>query len=371
MNRSEELTLEVLLANSGALASAAIPGSAQILFSEIGKSVGKTLDHKMSWCFDSFMDCDLSVTGRAGEQTDSSEIRTDMLAAGMTEVGQPPSDEELRLYYSFHAPGHEAIRENRFLEAAVFYRWLAIGASDPAMYDRYTAAARQLDIAQQIKTICHREVGFPPKGIEIEDYFRALAQLPVNEIQVAFQEYVNAFFIKPVGLIDFWSTPPADGELQEEWCTQIPVSWEDIQRGKLSHDSRRLLDAVAFVLLGQKCLKAAGFSTGQFAVASNQSKAPQKRRLSTIMFTTKRAFFETRRGAVGIHTEVVVVANGSMQWTVAREFVEIEAAEELLLWSAFQTALGLPMDQSGMILQEEIIRHEELAQTLSTQVRDN
>jgi hypothetical protein len=364
MNRSGEFTLQVLLANSGALASAAIPGFAQILFSDIGKR-GKTLEHTMSWCLESFMDCDLSVTARTSGQTDSSEIRSDMLAAGMTEVGQPPSDEELRLYYSFHAPAHQAIRENRFAEAAVFYRWLAIGASDPAMYDRYTVAARQLHIAQEIKTVCHREVSFPPKGIEIEDYFRALAQLPVREIQVAFQEYVDAFFIKPVGLTNFCSSQPADAQPQEEWCTQIPVGWEDIQCGKLRHDSRRLLDAVAFVLLGQKCLKAAGFSTGQFAVGSNQSRAPQQRPLSTIMFTTKRAFLETRRGAAGIHTEVVVVANGSMQWTVAREFVEIEAAEELLLWSAFQTALGVSMDQSGRMHQERIVRHEDLAKARS------
>ena len=69
MERSEVLTFQVLLPNSGAVASAAIPGCVQILFTDIGRERGKTLEHKMSWSFDSFMDCDLSV-GRTGWRTD-------------------------------------------------------------------------------------------------------------------------------------------------------------------------------------------------------------------------------------------------------------------------------------------------------------
>ena len=78
------------------------------------------------------------------------------------------------------------------------------------------------------------------------------------------------------------------------------------------------------------------------------------------MFTSKRALIESQRRSAGSYTEVVVVANGTLRWAIAREFIEIEAAEELLLWSAFQMALGVPMDQSGRMRQERIVRHEEL-----------
>ena len=365
MERSDILTFQMPLPNSGAVATAGIPGCVQILFTDLDRGPEKTLEHKMSWSFASVTDCDSSLGLQAEDGTDLSEIRTDMIAAGMTEVGETPTDEQLRLYYAFYAPAHEAIRANRFAEAAVMYRWLAIGATEAGLRDRYAAVARQLQIVHHIRTLCHRDVSFPLRGVEIEDYFLALAEQPVNEIQVAFQEYVDAFYIQPVGMTNLCCAEPGDREPQKEWCTQIPVSWEDIQRGELNYDGRWVLDSVSFALLGQKCLKAAGFSTGQFAVASKRSSSLENPALSTVMFTTKRALIETRRGAAGVHTEVVVVANGGLQWAVAREFIEIEAAEELLLWSAFQTALGISMDQSGSILQERIIRHQELAQTLA------
>lgn len=365
MERSEVFTFQMLLANSGAIASPGIPGSVQILFADLDRGSERTLEHKIGWSFGGVTDFDPSMSAQVEDRMDLSEIRSDMIAAGMKEVAEPPTDEQLRLYYAFHAPAHEAIRENRFVEAAVLYRWLAIGATEGDLRDRYATVARQLQITHQIRTLCHRNVSFPPRGSDIEDYFLGLAGLPVSEIQVAFQKYFDAFYIQPMGISNLWGADTKQREPQEEWCTQIPVSWEDIQDGELNYDGRRLLDSVSLALLGQKCLKAAGFSTGQFAVASNRSSCPQNPALSTIMFTAKRALIDTRRGATGIHTEVAVVANGAMQWAVAQEFLEIEAAEELLLWSAFQTALGIPIDQSSKILQERLIRHQELAETLT------
>jgi hypothetical protein len=301
---------------------------------------------------------------KMGDRTDLSDLRSDMMAAGMKEVSSPPTDEQLRRYYASYAPAHEAIRENRFAEASTIYRWLAIGAGEGDLRDRYIALARQLQVTYEIKTVTQRNVSFPPKGSDVEDYFLGLAELPVSEIQTAFQEYVDAFYVQPLGASNVWESDSLQSEPQEEWCTQIPVSWQDLQQGELSDDGRFLLNPVKLALLGQKCLRAAGFSTGQFAVASKRSSCPRDAARSTIMFTTKRAVLDSGYGATGFHTEVVVVANGAMQWTVAQEFIGIQAAEELLLWSAFQTALGLPMDQSAKIFPETIARHDQLAESL-------
>jgi hypothetical protein len=132
MERSDILTFQMPLPNSGAVATAGIPGCVQILFTDLDRGPEKTLEHKMSWSFASGTDCDSSLGLQAEDRTDLSEIRTDMIAAGMTEVGETPTVEQLRLYYAFYAPAHEAIRANRFAEAAVMYRWLAIGATEAA-----------------------------------------------------------------------------------------------------------------------------------------------------------------------------------------------------------------------------------------------
>jgi hypothetical protein len=365
MERSDVFTFQVCLPDSATIATPAIPGSVRIRFADIGQAAKRTLERRMKRSCASSTRSDEPAKTQAEDTIAPSDIRTDMIGTGMTDVGDTPNDEELRLYYSSYAPAHEAIRGNRFAQAAAIYGWLAIGANEPSLRERYSATVRQLHIAQEISTVCQREVSFPPTGAEVEAYFQALAKLSVNEIQIAFQKYADAFYIQKEVSTNTRASHPVNAE-QQEWCTQIFVSWEDIQRGRLNHDSRRLLDSVGFALLGQKCLKAAGFSTGQFAVASRRGIHTQDKVLSTfIMFTSSRAVIEPRRRSASPRTEVVVVANGTLQWAIAREFIEIEAAEELLLWSAFQTALGVPMNHSGRMLQERIVRHEQLAQARS------
>ena len=119
-------------------------------------------------------------------------------------------------------------------------------------------------------------MSFPLKGAEVDAYFLALAKLPVSQIQIAFQRYADAFYIQKEVSMNV-SAPELVNAEQQEWCTQIPVSWEDIQCRKLHHDSRRVLDSVGFALLGQKCLKAAGFSTGQFAFACRRCRTRRTR----------------------------------------------------------------------------------------------
>jgi hypothetical protein len=362
MDRSIVFTLHVSEPHTRTIASPDTPGSVQILLADAGAGVENGCHQNLiDYSFSNGRDRLIAKQARA-DSTDSSDIRSEMIAAGMTNIGDPPSDDELRRYHESFAPAHEAIREGRFSEAASAYRWLAAGANDPHPRARYVTAARQLHIAQQIRTVSHGPVSFPPTGAEVEAYFLGLAGLPINEIQNAFQEYVDAFYVELTAATAKCCDEPAATEQQPEWCTQIPVNWEILQRGKLDHDGRRLLDPVGYALLGQKCLMAAGFSTGQFAVASKRRSSQKSGSLSTfIMFTASRTCRDSCRWSVP-HTEVVVVSNGTLQWAVTRESAAIEAVEEVILWSAFQKALGVPMDQAGRVAQERVVRHQELSE---------
>ena len=139
MERSEVFTFQVCLPNSATIASPAIPGFVQIRFADVGRGVEKTLEHRINGSLGSSTGPNQPAEAQAGESVDPSDIRSDMIAAGLTEVGDTPNDEELRLYYSSYAPAHEKIRENQFAEAAAIYDWLAIGANEPGLRDRYSA----------------------------------------------------------------------------------------------------------------------------------------------------------------------------------------------------------------------------------------
>ena len=289
-----------------------------------------------------------------GLVTELSNMQSDMIAVGMPDPSHSPSDDDVRLYFSSFAPGHGAIRGMRFAEAAVLYRWLAAGTTNAPLRTRYLTIARQLDLTQQMKHVCRGSLSFPPTGAEVESYFEALALSAVDEIQSAFEEYVDSFFILShevgSGRDESWEG------VEPEWCIQIPAAWQLIQSGRLQGEGRRTLDAVGHALLGKKCLEAAGFSNGHFAVASRRAGLNQGDSISTcLMFTASRITIESRRWSENLHIEVVVVANGSVRWATVSP-MEVEAAEEVLLWSAFQKHLGVPLGQAGRIAQERVVR---------------
>src|SRR4030095_10872724 len=106
MERSDILTFQMPLPNSGAVATAGIPGCVQILFTDLDRGPEKTLEHKMSWSFASVTDCDSSLGLQAEDGTDLSEIRTDMIAAGMTEVGEAAKNAEQCVQFALYTPAH-------------------------------------------------------------------------------------------------------------------------------------------------------------------------------------------------------------------------------------------------------------------------
>jgi hypothetical protein len=300
-----------------------------------------------------------------GPVKELSSMRSEMIAAGMPDPGDIPSDDDLRLYFGSFAPGHGAIRGMRFADAAAFYRWLAVGTISAPLRSRNLTIARQLDLTQQMKHVCGGALSFPPTGEEVESYFLALAVRAVDQIQSAFEDYVDSFFIlsQVVGSGRDVSTT-VEG-VEPEWCTQIPAAWQLIQSGRLQEEGRRILDPVGHALLGKKCLEAAGFSGGHFAVASRRADLSQSDSLSTcLMFTASRIAIENRRWSEDLRIEVVVVANGSVRWASVSA-IEVEAAEEVLLWSAFQKALDAPLGQAGRIAQERVVRLGSRGQRLS------
>ena len=292
-----------------------------------------------------------------GPVKELSSLRSEMIAAGMPDPGDIPSDDDLRLYFGSFAPGHEAIQGMRFADAAALYRWLAVGTTSAPLRFRNLTIARQLDLTRQMKHVCRGSLSFPPTGEEVDSYFLALAASAVDEFQAAFEDYVDSFFVLSQVVSSGQEVSTTLEGTEPEWCTQIPAAWELIQSGRLQEEGRRTLDPVGHALLSKKCLEAAGFSGGHFAVASRRADLSQSDSLSTcLMFTAIRITMENRRWSEDLRIEVVVVANGSLRWAVAASAIDVEAAEEVLLWSAFQKALDAPLGQAGTIAQERVVR---------------
>lgn len=297
-------------------------------------------------------------SSKEGPSKEPGGFGADFIADGMPDSRRTPTDDDLRAYFRGFAPGHEAILGMRFTDAAALYRWLAVGIINNApVRTRYLTIARQLDFTQQMKQVCRSSLSFPPTGEEVESYFQALAASAVVEIQSAFEDYVDSFFSLSHVVTSGQDVSATPDGAEPEWCTQIQAAWELIQRGRHQDDARRTLDPVGHALLGKKCLEAAGFSGGHFAVASRRVALSSGDSVSScLMFTASRISMESRRWSEDPHIEVVVVANGSLRWAAAVSAIDVEAAEEVLLWSAFQEALDAPLDEAGRIAQERVVR---------------
>src|SRR5262245_9914139 len=299
----------------------------------------------------------LLSSSREDQSNEPGSFVSDLVAPGMPEPGCTATDDNLRAYFGYFAPGNEAIREMRFADAAAFYRWLAAGTIGAPWCSRYLAIARQLDLTQRMKHVCRGSLSFPPTGEEVESYFEALGASTVGEIQAAFEDYVDSFFVLSQVVSSELDVSATQDATEPEWCTQIPATWEMIQSGRLQDEGRRALDPVGHALLGKKCLEAAGFSGGHFAVASRRVDLNQGDSVSTcLMFTTGRVARDSRHWSEDPHIEVIVVANGRLRWAAAVSALDVEAAEELLFWSAFQEALNAPLNQGGKIAPERVVR---------------
>src|SRR5205823_1994595 len=101
------------------------------------------------------------------------DFRTGMTEAGMQNLQDPPTDQELRLYYATCAPTHRSIHQRSYDSAATEYRRLAEASRDSVLRPRYETIACQLDFCGRMKAA---DSAFPPSAADLHAYFSTLRQ---------------------------------------------------------------------------------------------------------------------------------------------------------------------------------------------------
>jgi hypothetical protein len=248
-----------------------------------------------------------------------------MTNSGMKDVKNPPSDADLKTYYSSKAPAHDLIAKNEYGKAAGEYRKLADAETNQAEKTRLTSAANQLDMAQKMKDAKVGNLSFPPSESNVKSYFATMKGKPLSDIKNAYEDYAKAFYVhsetKGVdkGDVVYDKTKHTyNGKLYE---TTAPEKWSDISdRRELHPDGRRIVDCEGYALMGQKCFEAAGFKPVEFAVMSRVDNPNTKDNESFtqqhIMVTARRT---TKTADNKEQTEVAVISNDKFYSDVSTE----------------------------------------------------
>ena len=210
-------------------------------------------------------------TGKPADTT----LQTVLTNSGMKNVSNPPSEADLKTYYSKNGPAHELIAKGSYQEAAAEYRKLADKAADPAEQKRLTTAADQLEVAQKMKTAKVGSLQFPPTETNVTDYFKTMKGKPISEIKDAFQSYANAFYVhsekKGVDRGDVVYSEHKYKEGTIVYNSHAPVSWKEVTDDREVHsDGRRIIDCEGYAHMGQQIFKAAGFQNVNFGVVARK-----------------------------------------------------------------------------------------------------
>ena len=238
--------------------------------------------------------------------------------AGMRRVSNPPSENDLRTYYTRHAPAHDQIRQGHFDTAAAEYRRLADASTNPEEQARFRTTATQLDVTHRMQQAGVRNPSFPPTETNVQNYFQTMRGRPLGDIQNAFQDYSRAFYVhsetRGVDRGDITYDAERHTIGNERWTTRTPEDWNDINNAREMHtDGRRIMDCEGYAYLGQRALQAAGFSNGQYAAASRNDNpnTAQNEQFSNqhMMYSASR----TVRDPDGTQrTEILAISNDRM-----------------------------------------------------------
>ena len=222
----------------------------------------------------------------------SNVLRDKMVSAGMRDVATPPSDENMRTWYSQHAPHHELIAKGDYKAAAAAYEKDAMGAGENENDKRLDSLAtmRQLQFADKMG-----KVSFPPTHEEAKAHFRSLKDKPGSEVSADFTAYTRAFYahvgedaesIKS-GVKDINYTPHDLAGLQGKSTT--PVGTDDV-RGNLQLNRRgqRVTDCEGYVKLGQDLLSEAGYKQPAGGGVHRVSNAKNPAGTGHVMLEMKR-----------------------------------------------------------------------------------
>ena len=236
-------------------------------------------------------------------------LQTVLKNSGMKNVGNPPSEADLKTYYSKNAPAHELIAKGSYDEAAEEYRKLAAKATDPEQ-TRLNTVKAQLDVAQDMKTANVKSLQFPPSEKNVTDYFETMKGKPIIEIKAAFKSYAEAFYVHSeepgVDRGDVVYSAHKYNKGNQVYNSNAPVSWKEVTDNREVHsDGRRIIDCEGYAYMGQKSLKAAGFDNVNFGVTVRNPNTP-KSLTSHIMVSGSR----TITGDDGKQkTEMAIISN--------------------------------------------------------------
>jgi len=210
--------------------------------------------------------------GAQGGSTASTptDIRGEMTASGMTGVSDPPTESQLRTYYSRHAPHHEMIADRRYGDAAAAYRGdaAALPENDPRRAS-LEQRANQLDYAAHMEQSAqgrNRHVSYPPTWNETKSHFRGMRDQSAQTVGSEYDRYSRAFY----NHVQREGDPNADVKYDHEsgavrgergnWGTDTPEDFNDVSNDRqLNGRGQRLIDCEGYAWMGEQLFKEAGF----------------------------------------------------------------------------------------------------------------
>lgn len=266
-----------------------------------------------------------------------------MKDSGMTNVSDPPTEAELKTYYSQKAPAHEQIANGKYADAAAEYRKLAAASNDDAEKARLNQTAKQLETTDKMKTSGVKNLSFPPTEANVDGYFASKKGKPIGEIKSAIEDYSNSFYVhsetKGIDKGDIKYDPETHKIENTTYKTNGVEDWADVNNSREMHtDGRRIIDCEGYAFLGQKALKAAGFSQGTFAGAlrKDDPNTPADESLSQHMMYAARRTVTDENGKQ--KTEVIAVSNAKTYVTDTGAHKNGEDAEVAALTRGYRDA---------------------------------
>lgn len=266
-----------------------------------------------------------------------------MKNSGMTNVSDPPTEAELRTYYAQKAPAHDNIANGKYADAAAEYRKLAEASTDDSEKARLNQTAKQLETTEKMKSSGVKNLSFPPTEANVDGYFATKKGKPIGEIKSAIEDYSNSFYVhsetKGIDKGDIKYDPETHQIGKTTYKTNTAEDWSDVNNQREMHtDGRRIIDCEGYALLGQKALKAAGFSQGTYAGAlrKDDPNTPADESLRQHMMYSARRTVTDENGKQ--RTEVVAISNAKTYSADTSSYKNGEEAEAGALTKGYRDA---------------------------------
>jgi len=211
-----------------------------------------------------------SVAAAPAGQTSPASMVDRMKNEGMTNVSDPPSDDQLREYYTKHAPAHDLIAGGEYSKAAEKYRELQSKDANLSSFSTYQKIEQQLQVASSMKNAGVKNVQFPPSEQNAKDYFKALGKsepkLSNRALGNEFQRYVKAFYHHEGRDIVYRSKQKPDGK-GGQYEAKAPESWSELNSERQMYpQATRKIDCEGYAYLAEKLLGQAGVTNAKFVV---------------------------------------------------------------------------------------------------------